>query len=159
MEHFLWLLFSVVQYWQFTVIFSWFFAKRDPKPNFLKFWIPEPKTESVVKKKLEIRKPEPNSFTAMSQLWLYEYMFQMWTIDPYALCIRTFSHIWNMYSYNRIWEIAVFIVGFHLWKFTQSFQRFWQKRKSPSFSSHFQWFLLILSFEIFQKSLKYCRLL
>jgi hypothetical protein len=23
------------------------------------------------------------------------------------LCIRTFNHIWNMYSYNRIWEIAV----------------------------------------------------
>jgi hypothetical protein len=32
-------------------------------------------------------------FTAMSQLWLYEYMFQMWRIDPYTLCIRTFNHI------------------------------------------------------------------
>jgi hypothetical protein len=31
--------------------------------------------------------------TAMSQLWLYEYMFQMWRIDPYVLCIRTFNHI------------------------------------------------------------------
>ncbi len=38
---------------------------------------------------------------------LYEYMFQMWRIDPYALCIRTFNHIWNMYSYNRIWGIVV----------------------------------------------------
>jgi hypothetical protein len=38
---------------------------------------------------------------------LYEYMFQMWRIDPYVLCIRTFNHIWNMYSYNRIWEIVV----------------------------------------------------
>jgi hypothetical protein len=31
-------------------------------------------------------------------LWLYEYIFQMWRIDPYALCIRTFNRIWNMYS-------------------------------------------------------------
>jgi hypothetical protein len=31
--------------------------------------------------------------TAMSQIRLYEYMFQMWRIDLYALCIRTFNHI------------------------------------------------------------------
>jgi hypothetical protein len=29
--------------------------------------------------------------TGMSQMRLYEYMFQMWRIDPYALCIRTFN--------------------------------------------------------------------
>jgi hypothetical protein len=47
------------------------------------------------------------SYTVMSQIRLYEYMFQMWRIHLYALCIRTFNHIWNMYSYNRIWEIVV----------------------------------------------------
>ncbi len=60
----------------------------------------------------------------MSQIRLYEYMFQMWRIDLYALCIRTFNHIWNMYSYNRIWEIAV-IFSFHFilfhCKFTSCF--------------------------------------
>jgi hypothetical protein len=45
--------------------------------------------------------------TGMSQIRLYEYMFQMWRIDPYVLCIRTLNHIWNMYSYNRIWKFAV----------------------------------------------------
>jgi hypothetical protein len=34
-----------------------------------------------------------NRRTAKSQLWLYEYMFQMWRINPYALCIRTFNRI------------------------------------------------------------------
>jgi hypothetical protein len=43
----------------------------------------------------------------MSQIRLYEYIFQMWRIDPYVLCIRTFNHIWNMYLYNRIWDIPV----------------------------------------------------
>jgi hypothetical protein len=47
------------------------------------------------------------NITATSQIRLYEYMFQMWRIDPYALCIRILNHIWNMCSYNRIWEIAV----------------------------------------------------
>jgi hypothetical protein len=56
----------------------------------------------------QIIKVEFPTYTAISQLWLYEYMFQMWRIDPYVLCIRSFNHIWNMYSYNRIWEIGVF---------------------------------------------------
>ncbi len=55
--------------------------------------------------------PKYEESTAMSQIRLYEYMFQMWRIDPYALCIRTFNHIWNMYSYNRIWETAVMFSG------------------------------------------------
>ncbi len=42
----------------------------------------------------------------MSQLWLYEYMFQIWRIDPYALCKRTFNHIWNMYSYSLFREVC-----------------------------------------------------
>ncbi len=70
-------------------------------------------------------------YTAMSQIRLYEYMFQMWKIDPYALCIRIFNHIWNMYSYNRIWEIAVY-----------SFERF--------FSQNYQFF----SFSIRRQNLK-----
>ncbi len=47
--------------------------------------------------------------------YINTYMFQMWRIDPYVLCIRTFNHIWNMYSYNHNWEFAVqvqILIGF-----------------------------------------------
>jgi hypothetical protein len=69
--------------------------------------------------------------TAMSQLWLYEYMFQMWRIDHYALCIRTFNQIWNMYSYKRIWEIAVSIL------------RFFCKMQRPEYTFLGDWRMLI----------------
>jgi Leucine-rich repeat (LRR) protein len=34
-----------------------------------------------------------DTYTGISQLRIYEFMSQMWRIDPFALCIRTFNHI------------------------------------------------------------------
>ncbi len=64
--------------------------------------------------------------------FIYEYMFQMWRIDPYALCIRILNHIWNIYSYNRIWEmwrtdpyaLCIRILN-HIWNM-YSYNRIWE---------------------------------
>ncbi len=92
--------------------------------------------------------------TAMSQIRLYEYMFQMWRIDLYALCIRTFDHIWNMYSYNRIWDIAVtfWLKTFFEWC---EYKRI-QTQKIEVTCNKFRIFLKTTEFTIFYKGI-YCK--